>query len=77
MPELYDSIRSLNARSIVNGINAEWQKIDFESTSILCAIHLCVTPISDTEILIFGSKENKASLFNVEQKSLKAVKVAP
>ena len=76
MLDLYDSIRSLNARSVVNGNTAEWQRINLDSISILSGTHLSVAPISNNEIIIFGCKENKASVFNTEQKSLKAVKVA-
>ena len=40
---------------------------------ILNGSYLNVTPISDSEIMIFGRKERKASIFDVECQSLRRV----
>ena len=72
--DLYDSIRTLNARKVVSlDIFEEWQMIHLESMMSLIGRHLHVTPISDTEIIIFKRYEKKCSVYNVEQKTITPV----
>ena len=71
-----DSIESIDARSLVRRKRVQWKRIELGNQDMLSFPY--VTPINDSQIIIFGwgiqpSNRCEVSIFDVESQSISTV----